>query len=273
MVKKRIIPVILLRNGVIVQSRMFKRHQPIGTPTAAVERFSSWESDELIYLDISSTGSYDLNRNDLNHPEFSSISEIVKLVSKKCLMPLTFGGGIRTMEDVEQRIKNGADKISLNTMAIDQPSFISEVARRFGSQAVVISVDVKKEETGDYLVYKRGKEKTNLDPISFSKRCENLGAGEILLNAIHKDGTGTGFDIDLIRQVAAAVEIPVIAMGGAGSWDHFDEVLSMTKASAVAAANIFQHSENSVYNCKKNLFAKGLPVRKPCRLSDLKHNL
>lgn len=273
MLKKRVIPVILLRNGLIVQSRNFKRYQSLGSPTAAVERLSSWQSDELIYLDISSNNSYDLNRDDLNHPGFSSIIDIIQLVSKKCQMPLTFGGGIRTIEDVYVRLKNGADKITLNSVAIDKIEFISEVAKTFGSQCVVISIDVKKDENGEPYVYKRGKEPTSLNPIEFAKAVEDAGAGEILLNSVDLDGTGKGFDLELIEAVAGNIKIPLIALGGAGNWEHFYDVLTKTKASAVAAANIFQHSENSVYNCKNYLYTNKALVRKPIELSHLNNNL
>jgi cyclase len=273
MLKKRVIPVILLRNGLIVQSRNFKRYQNIGAPTAAVERLSSWQSDELIYLDISQSNAYDLNRDDLNHPNFSSIIEIIKLVSKKCQIPLTFGGGIRTIEDVYIRLKNGADKVTLNTMAIENTALITEIAKTFGSQCIVVSIDVKKDEKGVPFVYKRGKVATNLSPIEFVKTVENAGAGEILLNSVDLDGSGKGFDLELIDDVANNIKIPLIALGGAGTWEHFYDVLTKTKASAVAAANIFQHSENSVYNCKKYLYSNNVLIRKPNNLSILNKNL
>lgn len=273
MLKKRVIPVILLRNGLIVQSRAFKRYQSIGSPTAAVERLSSWQSDELIYLDISSSSTYDLNRDDLNHPAFSSIIDIIKLVSKRCQMPLTFGGGIRTIEDVNFRLKNGADKITLNSIAIDNIDMITKIANMFGSQCIVVSIDVKKNEKDMPIVYKRGKEATNFKPVEFAKMVENAGAGEILLNSVDLDGSGNGFDLELINEVAQNIKIPLIALGGAGNWGHFYEVLSKTKASAVAAANIFQHSENSMYSCKSYLYTQGLPVRKPFELSYINKNL
>jgi cyclase len=273
MLKKRIIPVVLLRNGLIVQSRNFKRYQALGSPTAAVERLSSWSSDELIYIDISHESSYDLKRDDLNHPKFASIIDIIGLISKKCVMPLTFGGGIRTIEDVKLRIKLGADKITINTAAIENPQLITEIAQSFGSQCVVVSIDVKRSEDGSLFVYKRGKEVTSLNPVVFAKQVENLGAGEILLNSVDRDGMGGGFDIELIREVSEAVKIPVIALGGAGKWEDFAEVLNKTKASAVAAANIFHHSENSMYNVKSYLFERNFPVRKPIELSSFNMNL
>jgi cyclase len=272
-VKKRIIPVILLRSGVIVQSKFFKRYQPLGTPTAVVERLSNWESDEIIYLDISPAQTYDLNRDDLNHPSFSTIEEIVELVAKKCQTPLTFGGGIREMSQVSTRIHKGADKITLNTVAIENRNFITEIANRFGSQSIVISIDVVKEEDGRYLVYKRGKERTLISPVEFARECESAGAGEILVNSVNRDGSKLGFDIELIQSVVDVVGIPVIALGGAGTWEHFEEVLVKTNVSGVAAANIFQYTENSMYHCKQYLYEKGLPVRKPGSLSGLKSNL
>jgi len=273
MLKKRIIPLILLRNGSIVQSREFKRYQILGSPTAAVQRLSSWFSDELIYLDISENKEYDLQRNDLKHPEIKSIINVIELISKKCLMPLTFGGGIRTVEDVGLRIKLGADKISINTAAIESPEIITKIAEQFGAQCIVVSIDVKTDEDGVASVYKRGKTPTDLSPVEFAKKVEKLGAGEILLNSINQDGTGAGFDIELIQTITRAVKIPVIACGGAGSWSDFENVLKNTNASAVAAANIFHHSENSIYQAKKYLYEKGLPVRKPTELSSLNINL
>jgi cyclase len=273
MLKKRIIPVILLRNGLIVQSRGFKRYQSLGSPTAAVQRLSSWSSDELIYIDISNEPYYDLKRDDLNHPKYDSIIDIIELISKKCIMPLTFGGGIRTIDDVRLRIKLGADKISINTVAIEKPSLITEIAEQFGSQCVVVSIDVKRNEKGVPFVYKRGHEPTDFNPVEFAQMIEKLGAGEILLNSIDRDGTGMGFDIELINEVSNAVRIPVIALGGAGKWDDFEEVINKTKASAVAAANIFHHSENSIYNVKKYLYDKNFPVRKPLELLDYSTNL
>lgn len=271
MLKKRVIPVILLRNGVIVQSKSFKRYQSLGTPTAAVERLSSWASDELIYLDISPVPVYDLRRDDLNYPKFNSIIEIIELVGSKCFMPLTFGGGIRSIKDINQRLKAGADKVTLNTKAIEQPKFITECAKEFGSQCIVISIDAKRTENG-WKVYKGGKIPTELFPLSWAKTVQEQGAGEILINSIDRDGSGLGYDLELINEVSNAVSIPVIALGGVGNWEHLEEGLQ-TKVSAVALANVLHYSENSVYNAKKNLYDKGYNVRKPLPLCDLSKNL
>ena len=256
-----------------MQSRLFKRHQALGTPTAIVERSSNWFSDELIYLDISNESSYDLNRDDLNHSQFSTISEIIQQISKKCLSPLTFGGGIRNVEDARMRIKLGADKITVNSLLLESPETVKELVSEFGSQCIVASIDVKVNEHGKEVVYKKGKNETHWDPVDFAREVEKIGVGEILLNAVDRDGGGQGFHISLINKIAKNVRIPVIALGGAGKWEDFEEVLLKTNASAVAAANIFHHSENSVYNLKKYLYDRGLPVRKPIPLSEQQSNL
>lgn len=271
MLKKRLIPVLLLRNGVIVQSKGFKRYQSLGSPTVAVERLSSWASDELIYLDISPAPVYDLKRDDLNYPKFGNILDIIKLVASKCFMPLSFGGRVSTIDDIRERLKAGADKITLNSKAIEAPSFIEASAKEFGSQCIIISIDAKRTGQG-WVVYKGGKEETALTPKKWAKSVENAGAGEILLNSIDMDGSGNGYDLELIEEVAEAVSIPVIALGGAGKWEHFEEGLK-SKASAVAAANIFNYSENSVYEAKKYLYDKGHNVRKPLPLSYTSSNL
>ena len=185
----------------------------------------------------------------------------------KCSVPLTFGGGVRTVEDVRQRLRLGADKITLNTMAIDQPDLIDQVAGAFGSQCVVVSMDVKLNAEGGYEVFKCGRKPTGHAPEDFAHMVEQRGAGEILVNSVDRDGSGQGFDLELIQRVCSAVRIPVIALGGAGEWSHFEGVLTQTGASAVAAANIFQHSENSVHQCKDHLYRAGFSVRKPPLLS------
>ena len=271
MLKSRIIPVVLLRNGVVVQSRSFKRYQMLGSPTAIVERLSSWNSDELIYLDISPSNTYDLGRDDLNHPDYHTIADIIKLISKKCFVPLTFGGKIRTMGDVAMRLKNGADKVTFNTALIDSPELITECSNKYGKQFVVVSIDAKKIEEHKYVVYKGGKKETNICPFELAKQAEALGAGEILINSIDNDGLGEGFDLYLLERMTTSVRLPVIALGGAGEWKHFEDALN-TGVSAVAAANIFQHSENSVHNLKKKLYEKGFNVRKTLEL-EIKNKL
>lgn len=261
MKKKRLIPVLLLRNGWLVQSKQFKRYQNLGNPISAVKRLSEWASDELIYLDITRDDSYDMRRDDLAHPNRNSILDIIADVSKVAFMPITVGGRIRTLQDIEQRLSLGADKISLNTSAIDNPQFIEFAAREFGSQCIVVSIDVKLVEES-YRVVTRGLSQiTDLAPEEWACRVEQLGAGEVLVNSVDRDGMKNGYDLDLLDRVMRRVRIPVIACGGVGDWEHLAEALEQTDVDAVAAANIFHYSDQSVYLAKKYLHERGLNVR------------
>jgi imidazole glycerol-phosphate synthase subunit HisF len=187
-------------------------------------------------------------------------------------MPLTFGGRIRTTEDIRARLQAGADKVTLNTIALEDISFIEKSAKQFGSQCIVISVDAKRHGN-TWKVYKGGIEETALQPMEWAKSVENAGAGEILLNSIDMDGSGKGYDIELLMEISENVRLPVIALGGVGKWEHFAEALMRSKISAVAAANIFHYSENSVFEAKKYLFQAGFNVRKPSALSKVSRNL
>jgi cyclase len=259
--KKRIIPVILLRNGNIVQSKGFSRYQNIGNPLASVKKYSEWTSDELIYLDISSRENIDEKRVDLGHISFNNYDEIIDEVSKVTFMPITVGGGIKTNNDIQKKLQIGADKVSINTEALLNPKFINDAAKEFGSQCIVASVDVKKID-GKYFVYNK-KFKKNLLVTEWVKTLEELGAGEILLNSVDRDGLKTGYDIDLINKVCNIVNLPVIALGGAGKVEDFKEVLENTDVDAVAAANFFQYIDQSVFLTRKYLFDNNLNVRKP----------
>jgi len=264
MLKRRLIPVVLLRNGVVVQSKGFRRYQRLGDPVTIVQRLTDWAADELIYLDISREPAYDLGRDDLKAPNRTGILEILGDVARRCMMPLTFGGGIRTLADAAARVRAGADKFTLNSAALAEPALIGACAREFGAQCVVLSIDAKVRDAGGWEVFADGgRTPTGRDPVAWAAEAEALGAGEILINSIDRDGQGTGYDLALVESVAAAVGIPVIALGGAGSWEHFAEALARTRVSAVAAANIFHYSENSVYNAKQFLFAAGADVRAP----------
>lgn len=266
MLKTRIIPVLLLLNGIIVQSRGFKRYQLIGSPTSAIARLSSWSCDEIIYIDISKEPFYNLRRDDLGHCEFDTIEDIVSMISKKCNMPLTFGGGIKCVADVERRLFLGADKVTINSMAIEKPELIKECSEKFGSQAIVVSIDVRNKD-GLNIVYKGGREETNIDFIEHAKMMQDYGAGEILLNSMDRDGQGKGFDVMLVNRLVDNITIPVISLGGAGRWEDFSSLMDSSNVSAIAAANIFHHSENSVYSLKKYLYEQGYNVRKPFELS------
>jgi cyclase len=263
MKKRRLIPVLLLRNGWLVQSKQFKRWQNLGNPITAVKRLSEWASDELIYLDISRDDTYDMRRDDLGNPNRSDIFEIIEDVSKAAFMPITIGGRIRGLADIEKRLARGADKVAINTQAIDEPTFIEAAAREFGSQCVIVSVDFKDMDAGKTVMKRWGTQATGLDPLEWAREVESRGAGEVLLNSIDRDGMRSGYDLELIAEVAEAVRIPVIACGGVGNWDHLVEGLKQTRADAVAAANIFHFTDQSVFLAKKHLVEAGLDVRPP----------
>ena len=263
MKKKRLIPVLLLKNGWLVQSKEFKRFQNLGNPTAAAKRLSEWASDELIYLDISKDEVYDMRRNDQAYPNRTSFIEIIEDVSKVSFIPMTVGGRIRNLKDIEKRLGAGADKISINTKALEDKEFIARAAKEFGSQCVVVSIDVK-IINGQYVVMSsRGSIITQYSPVQWAQIVESMGAGEILLNSIDRDGLQNGYDIELLSKVSSSVRIPVIACGGAGEWSHFAEALDKTGVDAVAAANIFHYMDQSVYLAKKYLYESGHNVRPP----------
>ena len=264
MKKKRLIPVLLLKNGWLVQSKQFRRYQNLGNPVTAVKRLSEWGSDELIYLDISRNEIYDTRRDDLAHPNRQSFREIIADVAKVTFMPMTIGGKVKSIEDIELYLAVGADKVAINSGALRCPEIFLEAAKRFGSQSIVASIDVKKTENGLDRVYDHilGTT-TEWSPEEWARRVEMMGAGEILLNSVDRDGMNCGYDLDLINAVATAVSIPVIACGGVGEWEHFAEGLAKTQADAVAAANIFHFRDQSVYLAKKFLVSHGLSVRPP----------
>lgn len=267
MKKKRLIPVLLLRNGWLVQSREFKRYQNLGNPTAAVKRLSEWASDELIYLDISRDDGFELQRDDLGHPSRRNILQIIADVAKVTFMPVTVGGRISTLQAIEERLKLGADKISINTAAVQAPEFVEQAAREFGSQCIVVSIDARKRGDAYEVFVRGGSVATGLDPVQWARRAQDLGAGEILINSIDRDGARIGYDLALVDGVADAVAIPVIACGGVGAWSHFADALSQTAVDGVAAANIFHHSDQSVYHARKYLHDLKLNVREPALLN------
>ena len=178
-------------------------------------------------------------------------------------MPMTIGGKIKNLYDIEKRLLLGADKVSINTQAFKDKKLINDAAKEFGSQCVVVSMDVKKTRLGNRVFTTFGQEDTGYDPLYWSKLMEDYGAGEILLNSIDRDGTGEGYDIELLEQVSSQCKCPIIACGGVGEWEHFKEALDKTKVDSVAAANIFQYTDQSVYLAKKYLYNNGSNVRKP----------
>lgn len=262
--RPRLIPCLLLKHGVIVRSQLFKVHQVIGNPMSTVERFSHWNVDELVILDISlGEGDHDLRRDDLQQRYSGNTAiDVLREVAKVCFLPLTFGGGIRTLEHISERLAAGADKVAINTAAIDDPGFISRAAERFGSQCIVISIDAIRHPAGTYEVMAAGGQRaTGLDPVAWARQVEASGAGEIFLNSIDRDGSGRGYDLELLSAVAGAVSIPVIACGGVGQYDHFAPGLVEGGASAVSAANIFHFFELSYPRAKQACIDAGVPMR------------
>jgi imidazoleglycerol phosphate synthase cyclase subunit len=262
--RPRLIPCLLLKHGVIVRSQLFKVHQVIGNPMSTVERFSHWNVDELVILDISEgEGDHDLRRDDLQQRYSGNTAiDVLREVAKVCFMPLTFGGGIRTLEHISERLAAGADKVAINTAAIDDPGFISRAAERYGSQCIVISIDAIRHPAGTYEVMAAGgRRATGLDPVAWARQAEASGAGEVFLNSIDRDGSGQGYDLDLVSAVARAVSIPVIACGGVGQYEHFAPGLVKGGASAVSAANIFHFFELSYPRAKQACIDAGVPMR------------
>ena len=263
MKKKRVIPVLLHKEGWLVQSKNFSEYKKLGNAQKAVQRLSDWDSDELIYLDISKTETYTTNRSDTAAPEYQNLDELLSEVSKVARMPITIGGGIKTLSDIETRLRAGADKISINRAAIIDPLLIKLASKEFGRQCIVVSVDY--QEFGDQRhlhvsdgIVSSGNPRNVLE---WLHQVEDLGAGEILLNSVTRDGMKSGYDIEFLAKAADALSIPVIGCGGAGSWEDMAQVLIETNVDAVAAANIFHYQDQSVFLARKHLTSLGLPVR------------
>jgi cyclase len=245
--KRRLIPVLFFKNGWMIRSEKFSIHQVIGDPVLHVERMKEWDVDELIILDISdNTTDYSHIRQDYKYKPVKNILGLINDLSKESHMPLTFGGNIRCLEDVEVRIRNGADKVAINSSFYLEPKFISEAINIYGKQAIVASIDYKLTKNGNYSVFINGGQ-NNLDitPELWSKELQKIGAGEILLQSIDKDGSSLGYDIDVINRVCNSVNIPVIACSGAGNHRHIRDCYNLSNAEAIAAGNVFHFTENS----------------------------
>jgi cyclase len=260
MLKHRVIPVLLLKNGMLVRSERFSFHQIIGNPIYEVQRFNEWNVDELIYIDISKEDSYDLGRDDAKVKYLRHPLAILEEVSKTCFMPLTWGGRLRTIADMQARFQCGADKITINTAALKTPDLITEAARNFGSQAVVVCIDVLEEDGTRHVMGNGGKQKAGKDPVSWAKEVEARGAGEILLQSTNRDGLASGYDLELIGVVSSATRIPVIALGGAGMYKDFAKAIQ-AGAAAAAAANIWHFKELVDRNAKREMHKAGIEIR------------
>lgn len=261
MLKVRLIPILLLQDGLLVRSQSFREHQVIGNPIHEASRFNEWNVDELIYIDITRGRFYDPRRDDTKVKGLDEPLKILEAVSRTCFMPLTWGGRIRSIDDMRQRFALGADKITLNTAAVDNPGLITTGAHMFGSQAIVVCIDVLRHGDGRAEVFvDGGRRATGIDPQAVAKEAEHRGAGEILLQSIDRDGTGIGYDTDLIRAVTSVVSIPVIACGGVGIYAHYVEGVR-AGAAAVAAANIWHFKELSDRGGKRSLRQAGVNIR------------
>lgn len=261
MLRRRLIPVLYIKNGLIVRSEDFKVHQIMGNIISEAKRYNDWDVDELIYIDISKDKEYDLRRDDHKINSYSTIDQIIKKISKVCFMPLTLGGGIRTLEDIDMRIRNGADKITLNTGAIISPNLIKEASLKYGTQCVVMSIDYKIIDGQPMVFSHYGEENTKKTVFEWIKECEKLGAGEVFLNCIDRDGKANGYDTSTINEVVKSTRLPVIACGGAGDDYDFVDLALDTNVSAIAAGNWFHFVERSYPRAKKLLKKNNVNVR------------
>ncbi len=249
--KVRVMPTLLFKDVGLVKGVGFDSWRRVGSAMQAVKVYNLREVDELVFLDITATRSG-------RPPDFAAVDEL----ADECFMPLTVGGGVQTVEDVRRLLQVGADKVAINTAAVERPGLIREVADRFGSQCVVASIDVRRHADGRCEVFTHsGTQPTGLDPVDLARRVAELGAGEVLLTSIERDGTMEGYDLDLIAAVSAAVSVPVIASGGAGNYEHLAQAIEQGQATAVAAASIFHFTEQTPLEAKRYLRARGINVR------------
>ena len=252
MLTKRIIPCLDVNDGRVVKGVNFVNLQDAGDPVEIAKAYDKAGADEVVFLDI--TASSD-NRK--------TVVDMVRAVAAKVFIPFTVGGGIRTVDDFKILLREGADKISVNSSAIIRPELITEAAEKFGSQCVVVAIDAKRRPDGrGWNIYKNGgRIDVGIDAVEWAKKAERLGAGEILLTSMDCDGTKAGYDIELTRAIAKSVSIPVIASGGAGTLEHFYDALTEGKADAVLAASLFHYKELEIKEVKKYLADRGIPVR------------
>ena len=251
MITKRIIPCLDVKDGRVVKGVNFIDLKDAGNPVEIASQYDKTGADELVFLDI--TASSD-SRNIM--------IDTVRKVAEQVFIPLTVGGGIRTLEDFREILKAGADKISVNSAAVKHPGLISEAAWRFGNQCVVVAIDAKRNTQGGWEVYLNGgRLNTGMDAVEWAVKAQKLGAGEILLTSMDCDGTKNGYDIELTKAISSSVNIPVIASGGAGNMEHFCQALIEGEVDAVLAASLFHYGEIAIMDLKRYLFEKGISVR------------
>ena len=251
MLKNRIIPCLDVKNGRVVKGINFVELKDAGDPVEQAKIYSDGGADEICFLDITASNE---NRE--------TIIDIVRKTAKECFVPLTVGGGVRTIQNITDLLLAGADKVSINTAAVKDVSFVKEASKKFGSQCIVVAIDAKKVSDNKWEVFTHGgRNKTGIDAIKFAKQMEEYGAGELLVTSMDRDGTQKGYDIDLMKKISEKVNIPVIASGGVGNLDHLAEGIIQGKANAVLAASIFHYGKYSIKEAKQYLDSKGIPVR------------
>lgn len=251
MLAKRIIPCLDVRDGRVVKGVNFVNIRDAGDPVELAKYYSDQGADEIVFLDITATS----DARD-------TVADVVERTAAQVFVPLTVGGGIRTLEDFQRLLRAGADKISVNSAAVKDPSLISRAAERFGSQCVVLAIDARRREDGSYeVVVAGGRIPTGKDAVEWAREGERLGAGEILLTSMDADGTKAGFDLEMTKAITDAVSIPVIASGGCGSLEHFAEVFERTNCDAALAASLFHFGELTVPQVKDYLQTQDIPVR------------
>jgi cyclase len=250
MITKRIIPCLDIKDGRTVKGINFENIKDAGDPVELAIEYAKQGADELVFLDITAT-----------NEKRKTLSELVTRIAKHINIPFTVGGGISSVEDVSILLNSGADKISVNTSAVKNPQLIKELANQFGSQCVVLAIDTKFEDNDWYVYLNGGRVKTDLKTIDWAKEAVALGAGEILLTSMNNDGTKDGFAIDITKQISEAVNVPVIASGGAGNMQHFEDVFKNGKADAALAASVFHYKEIAISQLKTYLKEKNIEIR------------
>ena len=250
MLKNRIIPCLDVKNGRVVKGINFVDLKDAGDPVEQAKIYSDGGADEICFLDITASNE---NRD--------TIYDVVKDTSKKCFVPLTVGGGVRSIEDINKLLNCGADKVSINTAAVQNAELVIESSKKFGSQCIVVAIDAKKNGEIWEVFTHGGRKNTGINAIEFAKKMEECGAGELLITSMDRDGTQAGYDIDLMNKISSTINIPVIASGGVGNLDHLVDGIKLGKASAVLAASIFHYGKYSVKEAKQYLDSKGIPVR------------
>jgi len=250
MLKNRIIPCLDVKNGRVVKGINFVDLKDAGDPVEQAKIYSDGGADEICFLDITASNE---NRK--------TIYDVVERTSKKCFVPLTVGGGIRSIEDINKLLNCGADKVSINTAAVENSKVVSESSKKYGSQCIVVAIDAKKKGDAWEIFSHGGRNKTGINALDFAKKMEDCGAGELLVTSMDRDGTQEGYDIDLMSNISAKVNIPVIASGGVGNLEHLVEGIKLGNASAVLAASIFHYGKFSLREAKEYLDSKGIPVR------------